>query len=134
MATNTKPRFVVDNSVIMASLLQEPISTAKIIDSLSLYYSHKAIFYAPIILPFEAGNVLHSCLLSHRITMEKASELYKYFLRLPIKYITIPCNLIFKTCLATNLTYYDATYLALSQKLHLPLLTLDKMLASLPPL
>jgi len=133
MATNTKPRFVVDNSVIMASLLQEPISTTKIVDSLSLYYSHKAIFYAPIILPFEAGNVLHSCFLSHRITLDKARELYKYFLRLPIKYIVVSNNQIFKTCVATNLTYYDASYLSLSQKLHIPLLTLDKKLTSLHP-
>ena len=131
MATNTKRKFVVDNSVIMAVLLKEPISSPFILDSIDLYFSHKAILYAPLILPFEAGNVLRSCLLSRRITLEKAHDLYKYFLCLPFKYIAIPHATIFNTCLKTNLTFYDAAYLTLSQKLNLPLLTLDKKLAAL---
>ena len=131
MVTNTKPKFVIDNSVIMAVLLKEPISSSHIIDTLNLYFSHQVILYAPHILPFEAGNVLRSCLLSRRITPEEANKLYRYFLKLPIKYVTLPYPTIFKICLATNLTYYDATYLTLSEKLHLPLLTLDKKLAAL---
>ncbi len=130
MVTNTKSTHIIDSSALMAHLLHEPYNNQNISLAISDFYQKKAKFVAPTILPFEVGNVLKSCVKSKRITMLEATKLYNHFLKLPIKYLPSNFKIIFTGCMTTDLTYYDASYLALHKSTHYPLLTLDKKLLS----
>lgn len=131
MATNTKHTYIIDSSALLAHLLHEPHNNTQITNAINSFYDKNAKLIAPIILPFEVGNVLKSCVKSKRLRIIEANKLYKHFLKLPIKYLSLDLNSIFKLSLTTDLTYYDASYLALQDSTHAPLLTLDKKLLSL---
>ncbi len=79
---------------------------------------------------FEVGNSLRSGVLSKRLTVSQASELFKQFLNLEIKLKPVNYDLVLKLAISHNLSFYDATYLFLSTKIKCPLLTLDKKLLS----
>lgn len=131
MATTTKPTYIIDSSALMAHLLHEPYANLTISQAISAFYQKDAKFIAPIILYFEIGNVLKTCVKSHRLSLDNAIKLYKHFLKLPVKYA--PTNYLntAKTCFGCDLSYYDASYLSLYKSTHYPLLTLDKKLSSL---
>ncbi len=131
MATNTKSVYIIDSSALLAHLLHEPHNNTQITIAINSFYDKKTKFIAPIILPFEIGNVLRSCVKSKRLSILEANKLYKHFLKLPIKYESLDPRLIFKLSLSSDLTYYDAAYLALKNSTHSPLLTLDKKLLAL---
>jgi predicted nucleic acid-binding protein len=129
MAAVTK-NFILDTSVIVARLLEEDVSNPEIRHSLDLFYLKKIKFISPPIIVTEVGNALKSACLSDRITPGQAHDLLKHFLNLPIKLNNPDPQKILKLSISKQISFYDASYLALSEKLGLPLLTLDKKLAS----
>ena len=130
MVVATK-NFILDTSVIVARLLEEKVSNSDISHYLDLFYQKKIHFFSPPIITTEVGNTLKSAVLSWRINPDKAHAILKHFMKLPIKFSSPDPQKILQLSISKELSFYDATYLALSEKLHLPLLTLDKKLAAL---
>lgn len=132
MATNINHKqYVIDSSVIISYLMVDeqikPEHEAIILNHLH----HQITLNAPLLLPFEIGNSIKSAILTKRITAAQGKELYTEFFNLeislkPINYLT---NLALSTIY--NISFYDAAYLCLANKLKSPLLTLDKKLAKI---
>jgi len=131
MGINTKPKFVIDSSALMAHLLNEPYNQPSIADAIQVFYLNQAVLYSPLLLPFEVGNVLKSCLTSKRHTAKEITQIHTHYLKLPIKYVPVDFRTVLNTSTSLNLSYYDASYLTLAKKLKCPLLTLDQKLLKL---
>lgn len=131
MVGATKQKFVFDTSAIVALLLEEKISDPDIKNGIDSFYSDSAIACAPRLIITEIGNALKSAYLSKRISSTSAESLFLHFLNLHIEYKDPNPNKILHNSIEKNISFYDSTYLTLSQETGFPLLTLDKKLAKL---
>lgn len=129
MAGSTN-KFIIDASYILSFLLSDEKiqETEEVFDKFS---AGEIRLYAPHLLTFEVLNALNVAVLRKRINFNVAQELAEYFLNLAITTLTIDPLKTLDLAHAKNLTFYDASYLYLSQAQNAPLLTLDKKLQSL---
>lgn len=131
MAINIDKNYVLDVSAVMATLLPDEKKTDQAKKIITLLKNPKNQFFAPQLLMFEAGNVLHSAVISHRITPQASQKIIQTLLQLPIQIQNTDPQQTLQLSLAHNLSFYDAAYLHLSQKLKCPLISLDKKLVQL---
>lgn len=131
MATNIDKNHVLDVSAIMAALLPDEKNSKQAKKIITLLKNPKNQFFAPQLLMFEAGNVLHSAVISHRITPLASQKIIQTFLQLPIQIQNINPQQTLQLSISHNLSFYDAAYLHLSQKFKCPLISLDKKLTKL---
>ena len=115
---------VIDSSVLVAAL-----------GNLDLYgeWSESAISDAPLVCPelalAEASNILRRLVLSGEVSLIKATSAHAELLQLDVEvYPFAPfAERIWE--LRSNLTSYDAWYVALAEALDMPLVTLDRRLS-----
>jgi predicted nucleic acid-binding protein len=85
----------------------------------------------------EVGNALWAKTRQRQLTPTLARDGLELFLRATARFIRVPARVLAKDALAIALEYgvtaYDGSYLALAQRLRLPLLSADLELAT-PPL
>jgi len=125
---NTK--FIIDSSFILAHLL--PDEKVNKVDSIFDKYAQGEIsFYAPFILPFEVVNGLRYAVTSKRIVIKTAQTLIDDFLMIKIEFQEVNFKKTLKMSFKRNCSIYDASYIALSQQINLPFLTLDSKLQKL---
>ena len=130
MAGNTKQVYVIDASFLLAYLL--PDEEVNSVQSFFDRYKQQNIeLLAPNLLPFEILNGLKANILQRRLDYETAIGLAKRFLKLPINFQEVNFLKTFELVSSNKLTFYDASYLYLSQAQNAPLLTLDKKLQRL---
>ncbi len=122
--------FVIDASSVISFLLPDE-TTEPITEIFQKYKSGEIRLISTILLPFEVLNSLKVALLRKRLNSNLIDEIAKTYidLKIPLKEI----NYLYALNLAikTNLSYYDAAYLQLSEEMGLPLLTLDNKLKAL---
>lgn len=121
--------FVLDCSVTMTWLFEEEATRLSQITQAGLI-ENKA--FVPSIWPLEVNNVLWSAMRTKKITEIQAKR-FKYILSgLPImtdlKASDLRNEVILELAQAHKISCYDAAYLELSLREHLPLATLDKAL------
>ncbi len=122
--------FVIDASSVVSFLLPDE-TTESITEIFQKYKNGRVRLISTVLLPFEVLNGLKVALLRKRIESDVINEVAKTFFDLEIPLEKIDYLSALSLAIKTNLSYYDAAYLQLSQGTHLPLLTLDKKLKTL---
>ena len=116
-------KIVVDTSVIIAVLFNEPVKPA------ILELTADSILYAPASLHWEIGNALSAMFKQKRITLAQAEKAYKAYKQIPLNLEDVDIFKAIHVCHSQSIYAYDSYFIVCAQKLHSPLLTLDKSLA-----
>lgn len=119
--------LVIDASVVVAAL----VDTGATGQWAELAIAEDNL-YAPHLMPFEVANVLRRLALAGAVSEDVSSLAYADFLRIPFDLIAheLLADRIWE--LRSNLTAYDASYVALAESLGAPLATLDLKLTQAP--
>lgn len=88
--------------------------------------------HAPHLLDAEVAHTLRRLVLARELTEEQAQTALEDFILLPVTRYAHSALLPRVWALRHNLTAYDALYVALSEELAAPLLTLDRRLRDAP--
>lgn len=80
---------------------------------------------------FEVFNGVKSAILRKRVDKKLAKKLLVNFLKFQIKKQEIDYLQVFELALRKNISFYDASYLALSKANKIPLVTLDRRLSKI---
>lgn len=80
---------------------------------------------------FEVFNGVKSAILRKRVDKKLAKKLLVNFLKFQIKKQEIDYLQVFELALRKNISFYDASYLALSRANKIPLVTLDRRLSKI---
>ena len=123
MAANAK---VIDASFALCFLLSEGNYA---VDQTFIDYKKGSLaLISTHLLSFEVLNALKTAVTRKKIDKKTALELAKNFVALKIEPVEVENEDCLKLAFSENLTFYDASYLCLSQKLKLPILSLDSHL------
>ena len=120
----------VDASFVIAFLMPDEKSK-KVEDFFIRLRTKKIRVISSRMLSFEVINSLKTAVLRKRVKPGLAQKLLQKFLNLNIEEREIDLEGAFDISLDKNLTFYDASYLYLSLKNKVPLLTLDNKLQRL---
>ena len=121
-------KYVIDTSALLAILLPDERTTKEALNFLTIIVGRTTIIHAPRLLEFEFGNALKSAVIRKRLDEGDVSEIFYRYKKLPIKFFEVNFLDTVEISLKSGLSYYDASYLFLAQKLNAKLLTLDKKL------
>jgi predicted nucleic acid-binding protein len=119
--------FVVDASVLVSVLAgaehagwaQTQLAAA----------GHRRSMWAPHVIDAEVGHSLRRRVAAQQLHADDARDALADLIRLPLRRIAHSALLDRAWALRDNLSFYDALYVALAQRLEMPLLTLDARLA-----
>lgn len=121
--------FIIDASFVLARLL--PDEKSLYVDKIFNEFAEGKIkFFAPPILPLEIINGLKYAY-PKRITEKQATKLIEDFIEFGIEYLELDLKFVFEISVNQNLSVYDASYVYLSKREKLPLLTMDEKLKNL---
>jgi predicted nucleic acid-binding protein len=115
-------KYVVDASVVLAALLNEP----KRKDVIKI--TKGAYLISPEIIPYEIGNAITSLIKRKRINSEIGKSIFKSFQQIPLRLVQVNIENALDIAFTFNIYAYDAYYLECAQRMHFPLLTLDNKL------
>ncbi|MDR0960110.1 MAG: type II toxin-antitoxin system VapC family toxin [Propionibacteriaceae bacterium] len=120
--------IVVDCSAVVELLVADDPRGAEIAALIN-----DAPLAAPTVLPYEVANVLRRFRNAQTFTTRQVESTWEQFSRLPID--LWPFDILAGRVhqLGGSLSSYDASYIALAELLHIPLLTCDAKLASSAP-
>ena len=120
--------FVVDTSVTMAWCFEDEVkkSTEQLLDRLNSDFA-----IVPQLWSYEVANVLVVAQRKNRITESQAVRFLELLRQLPIQIDDTgeEINILFGRAHQHGLSAYDAAYLCLSERLGIPLSTLDDNLS-----
>ena len=120
-------KIVIDASAALAFLF--PDERNKKIDFLfQSFIEGKVEILVPEIFYFEVFNGVKSAILRKRVDKKIAKKLLVNFLKFQIKKQEVDYLQTFDLALRKNISFYDASYLALSKANKIPFMTLDKRL------
>ena len=126
MDINTKDKFVIDASFVLAYILNENVL---FVDSLIFdILSKNCQLLAPDIINYEVANILAQKTQQNKIKPVDAIELWDNFMSLSIKTLSVDWNNVLPISIKFNLTSYDASYLYLVKSEKSKFLTLDNKL------
>ena len=127
MQAGKSTSFIVDASLVLAFLLpdEKQSEAVKIFDQ---YTSGIIELVTPTLLPYEIINGLKGALLRKRITIQQTIQLTQQFLDLTIPLIETNLQEVLEISIDNKISVYDSSYLYLSRKYNLELLTLDDTL------
>lgn len=117
-------KVVVDSSVIVKWLNQ--YNEALLVQAESVLLdakSEKIVLLSPELAKYEVGNVL---LASKKLSLSKAREVLEFFYELPITFVPESQELAeftYKIGQEFNITYYDASFIALAKQENAALIT-----------
>jgi predicted nucleic acid-binding protein len=131
MATNIKNPHVIDASAILNFIMPDEKTNPIISKIFKAYQQNKNTLVAPRLILYEVANALNSAIIRKRTTFPIAQKILQKFSKLPILYLEINELKTLTLANQNQISFYDASYLHLSQKLKCPLITLDKKLAKL---
>ncbi len=120
--------IVVDASVVCEALLGGRLSAP----AREALFDQDASLHAPHLIDLEVAHVVRRYTLRGAMTEQRAAQAIDDFLALPIERFAHELFLRRIWELRSNITPYDAAYVALAEVLNIPLLTCDEKLASAP--
>lgn len=112
--------IVVDTSVIIAVLLNEPIKSSLIEATTG------AVLYAPASLHWGIGNAFSAMFKQKRLSLDQARKALQNYKHIPINLVDIDLVKSLQESSIRGIYAYDAYFIVCAQKLHAPLLSLDK--------
>lgn len=126
--------YVVDASVVAKCFIAEDYSD-KALEIINAHVKERLSLSAPSLIVYELGNVFWR---HPRVTPEKACEFIEKFLDLQIGLVDVwsDAELLKNACAilkSRNLTFYDASYLAMVERDEAKLLTADEYLSKKAP-
>ncbi len=113
-------KIIADTNTFIAVALNEP-EKEKIIQ---LTEGHELI--APDVLPFEVGNALTAMMKKNSLKKEEVESAWEIIQQIPVDLRQIDIKYALSVAISYNMYAYDAYFLACAEKLHSPLLTLDR--------
>jgi predicted nucleic acid-binding protein len=115
--------IVVDNSVLVAALVDAGPKGKGCADRLS-----GERLMAPSLIDYEALSTLRGLVLGRKLNVQDAEQAVRVLPALPVE--RVPCAHLLPRIweLRPNYTAYDASYVALAEKLNVPLVTADAKL------
>lgn len=118
--------IVVDASALLEALLGTPLEAA----ISNMLFDQRQTLHAPHLLDIEIAQVIRRYVLNGQITSQRGVAALADFLDLPLH--RHPHDFLLPRVweLRSNLTAYDAVYVALAEMLDAPLLTHDRRLAA----
>ncbi len=118
---------VCDASALVALLLDPGPDGTWVTEALA-----DAHLAAPALIGWETANIIRRLELAGIISADQAAQAHADFLDLTIE--RWPYELLSQRAwqLRLNLTIYDATYVAVAERLEAPLITLDRQIAGAP--
>jgi predicted nucleic acid-binding protein len=127
MAENTKKRYCIDASFMLAFLLpdEQQSGATEIFEEYAL---HKNELITTSLLKYEVCNALQTAVRQKRLTRKIAEKLLTAFSELEIPEQDISPADLFECAMEYKLTCYDASYFILSKKTNAQLLSLDNQL------
>lgn len=121
-------KMVIDASVALAFLLPDE-RQIKVDILFKALAEGKAEIYIPKLFYFEVANGLRSAVISKRLSSLLAGKLLGNLVKLRLEEKKTNWPETFQIALTENMSFYDASYLALAKKEKIPLVSLDKLLA-----
>ena len=120
-------RLVCDASALVTALLDAGEDGAWAAERLA-----GAELFAPALLPFECANIIRRHELGALISADQAAQAHADLVDLPVE--LWPYEVLARRAweLRSNVTIYDAAYVALAEAIGAPLLTLDRRLQRAP--
>jgi len=117
--------LLVDTNILLAAILNEP-EKERIVE-----LTAESKLVAPEIMPYEIGNALSAMMKRHRLTLEQVQISFKIFESIPIRLEQVNIADALGLSHRFNIYAYDAYYLEVAQRLHIPLLTLDRQMKNI---
>jgi len=121
-------RYVVDASVIVASLLRDEPYHPAAASLLDEFGKGRLDLLAVSLLRFEVANALWKAAMRGRVELDAVLEAAQRFEQFPILYHDVPVEEIIKTAHDYDRTAYDAAYIVLARRENVPFVTADKRL------
>lgn len=120
-------RVVIDASIALAFLLpdEREIKVDVLFKALT---EGKTKIFIPKLFYFEVANGLRSAVIRKRISSQLAKKLLENLVKLRLEEKGINWVKTFQIALEKNVSFYDASYLAIARKGKIPLLSLDRLL------
>ncbi len=128
MAASTNSRVVIDTSALLSFVFPDESTPPEISKILRLAAKNKKILLAPTLLKYELGNSIRSAIKQKRINILTAIDILDHINKLKIYFLDPDSQKTLELSIKNGLTFYDASYLALSIEKNAKLLTLDKKL------
>ena len=122
-------RLVCDESAIVALLLDAGPGGQWVADAIS-----GAQLAAPSLLPFECSNIIRRHELAGLVSADQAAQAHADLLALPVEHWPYELVGLRVWQLRTNLSSYDASYIAVAELAQAPLVTLDRRIGGAPNL
>ena len=114
--------IIVDANVYLAVILNEPERQA-------IVECTKGIeLISPEVLPYEIGNALTAVFKRKRLNKEQTIKSFDIFNTIPLQLAPVNITKALDIACRFNIYAYDAYYLELSERLNIPLLTLDNQM------
>ncbi len=120
--------------VVDASLICDFILNAEANPDLISFLSMQDGIAAPGHIAYEVGNVIRKHYLAGKVTGERGSEALDSYLSLPIDLYEVTAIAHVAWRYRDNLSFYDASYVALAETLGVALYTRDKRMRNAPRL
>jgi predicted nucleic acid-binding protein len=128
MVADNPKFYIVDSSVYLSYLLPDEKLPSSLKSIINKFINNKVDFAAPAIIKYEIGNSMKSAVKQKRVSDSEAIMIYNTFLEFPIHFFSPNYQETLKIATNLNLSFYDASYLALAIEKNTKLLTLDKKL------
>lgn len=122
-------KMVIDASTALAFLLpdEREIKVDVLFKTLT---EGKTEIFIPKLFYFEVANGLRSAVIRKRISFQLARKLLENLVKLRLEEKGTNWLKTFQIALEENISFYDASYLALARKEKIPLLSLDRLLSN----
>jgi predicted nucleic acid-binding protein len=128
MVANTNHRVVIDASAILSYILPDEVTPKSVMNVFRKYSKDEVIFLAPTLLIYEIGNALKSAVKQKRLNQISATDIIEDFKQLDITFADPNIIENIDLSIKHNLSFYDASYLAIALENNAKLLTLDNKL------
>lgn len=112
--------LVVDGSVVVAALIDDGV-----VGRWAEALLRSDELAAPVLMPIEAANIFRRAALSGQLSPDAATLAHGDLCQLPVAVFPYALLAVRAWELRSNLTVYDACYVALAEVLDAPLVTLD---------
>jgi predicted nucleic acid-binding protein len=118
--------------VVDASVICDYILNAEIYPELVDFVAAQERLSAPTLIEYEVGSVVRRLNLAGKLSSERAESALNSLHLLQLELYEAGDLLIRAWQLRANISFYDATYVALAESIGQPLYTRDKRLANAP--
>ena len=121
---------MIDASFMLAAILpDERHQYAE--EVIQKYIDGTCVLLVPSVFPFEVANGIKMAIVRKRLTSPAAKEILKKCRELNIPIEDTDIIKVFSLAIKSDLSIYDASYVALAQTKNIPLLTLDSKMKKL---